>query len=106
MNMPGGAPCIQQWLSSCAGAAPGSTTSSKPYFSNVSWIGSDWSQGMFGYSLGNTLLAPNPSYPNCRTCTWAGDLDCAGMYGMSSYHPGGGNIALVDGSVQDRKSNV
>ncbi len=61
---------------------------------------------MFGYSLGNTLLAPNPNIPNCRTCSWNGDLDCPGMYGMSSFHPGGANIAMADGSVRYLKSST
>ena len=61
---------------------------------------------MYGYSLGNTLLPPNPPYPNCRTCVWAGDFDCACMYGMSSYHPGGGNVAMADGSVHFLKSST
>jgi prepilin-type N-terminal cleavage/methylation domain-containing protein/prepilin-type processing-associated H-X9-DG protein len=106
MNMPLGASYLQSWINTCAGAAPGSTATSQPYFSNASWVGTDWSQGMYGYSLGNTLLPPNPPYPNCRTCTWAGDFDCAGMYGMSSYHAGGGNVALADGSVRFLKSST
>jgi prepilin-type processing-associated H-X9-DG protein len=61
---------------------------------------------MFGYTLGNVLLAPNPPYPNCRTCTWNGDLDCDGMYGLSSYHPGGANVSFADGSVRFIKSST
>ena len=72
----------------------------------MSYLGLSWDQGMFGYTLGNTLLAPNPQYPNCRTCTWIGDWDCPGMYGLSSYHPGGGNIAMADGSVRFLKSST
>jgi prepilin-type N-terminal cleavage/methylation domain-containing protein len=106
MNMPLGANYFQSWMQTCAGAAPGSTQTPQPYFSNASWLGSDWSQGMYGYSLGNTLLPPNPHYPNCRTCLWAGDFDCAGMYGMSSYHAAGGNIAMTDGSVRFLKSST
>jgi prepilin-type N-terminal cleavage/methylation domain-containing protein/prepilin-type processing-associated H-X9-DG protein len=106
MNMPLGANYLQTWLTSCAGAAPGSTRTSQTYFSNASWLGSDWSQGMYGYGLGNTLMSPNSPFPNCRTCVWAGDFDCAGMYGMSSYHAGGANVALADGSVRFLKSSV
>ena len=61
---------------------------------------------MFGWSLGNTLLAPNPNYPNCRTCSWDGDWDCEGMYGLSSFHAGGGNVAMADGSVRFIKSTT
>jgi prepilin-type N-terminal cleavage/methylation domain-containing protein/prepilin-type processing-associated H-X9-DG protein len=105
--MPAGAPAFQQWLNLCAGSAPGSIThGSANWEYNQSYLGSRWQQGMFGYTLGNTLLAPNPNYPNCRTCTWLGDFDCPGMYGMSSFHPGGGNVAFADGSVHFLKSST
>jgi prepilin-type processing-associated H-X9-DG protein len=94
------------WLNSCAAAAPGSIATAPQWEYNMSGIGQTWDQGMFGYSLGNTLLPPNPQYPNCRTCTWNGDLDCPGMYGMSSYHPGGANVSMGDGSVRFLKSST
>ena len=72
----------------------------------MSYLGQSWHQGMFGWTMGNTLLAPNPSYPNCRTCSWDGDMDCEGMYGLSSFHPGGGNVLLADGSVRFIKSST
>lgn len=28
------------------------------------------------------------------------------MYGLSSYHPGGGNVAMADGSVRFLKSSA
>ena len=73
---------------------------------NMSYLGLGWDQGMFGYTLGNVLLPPNPQYPNCRTCTWNGDWDCDGMYGLSSFHPGGANVAFADGSVRFLKSST
>jgi len=104
MNMPLGATQFQTWLQTCASLARTSTAGG--WQLNMSYLGSDWFQGMYGWSLGNTLLAPNPQYPNCRTCTWDGDWDCSGMYGMSSFHPGGGNIAMADGSVKFLKSTT
>jgi prepilin-type processing-associated H-X9-DG protein len=56
--------------------------------------------------LGNTMLAPNPNIPNCRVCTWNGDWDCPMMAGLSSFHPGGGNVAMADGSVRFLKSST
>jgi prepilin-type N-terminal cleavage/methylation domain-containing protein/prepilin-type processing-associated H-X9-DG protein len=95
------------WLNSCAATAPSTTNhGSTNWIYNMSYMGISWDQGIFGYSLGNTMLAPNPQYPNCRTCTWTGDWDCPGMYGLSSYHPGGGNIAMADGSVRFLKSST
>jgi prepilin-type N-terminal cleavage/methylation domain-containing protein/prepilin-type processing-associated H-X9-DG protein len=96
-----------QWLQLCAGAAPGSIGHGDSNWEyNMSYLGQAWNQGMFGWSLGNTLLAPNPSYPNCRTATWNGDWDSTGMWGMSSYHPGGGNVGFADGSVRFLKSST
>jgi prepilin-type processing-associated H-X9-DG protein len=106
LSMPAGAGPFLQWINLCAGAAPGSILGTDNWRTNMSYLGQAWNQGMFGWTLGNTLLAPNPPYPNCRMCTWDGDWDCPGMYGMSSYHPGGGNIAFADGSVRFLKSST
>jgi len=105
-SMPTGAQPFLQWLNQCAGFAPSSTQGAEPWRTNMSYIGQSWNHGMFGYTLGNTLLPPNPKYPNCRTCGWDGDLDCPGMYGMSSYHAGGGNTAFADGSVRFLKASM
>jgi len=102
-TMPTGAADFQTWINTCASTARASVGS---WQVNMSDIGADWAQGLFSYSLGNTLLAPNPQYPNCRTCTWDGDMDCFGMYGLSSFHPGGANVAMVDGSVRFLKNST
>ncbi|WP_169977300.1 DUF1559 domain-containing protein [Tautonia rosea] len=105
-NMPLGAVEFNQWTLSCAAAFPGANQRDPRWHHNVSWVGDSWFQGMYGWTMGNTLLPPNPRFPNCRTCTWQGDLDCPGMYGMSSFHAGGGNILMADGSVRFLKSTV
>jgi prepilin-type N-terminal cleavage/methylation domain-containing protein/prepilin-type processing-associated H-X9-DG protein len=106
-SMPAGSVAFLQWLPMCAGYAPGSITHGGANWEyNMSYLGQAWNQGMFGWTLGNTLLAPNPQYPNCRTCSWNGDWDCPGMYGLSSYHPGGGNVAFADGSARFLKSST
>jgi prepilin-type N-terminal cleavage/methylation domain-containing protein/prepilin-type processing-associated H-X9-DG protein len=111
LNMPLGAQSFQNWINLCAGFAPFSTgvnsqPGNEPWRTNMSYLGQGWYQGMFGWTLGNTLLAPNPRYPNCRACSWDGDFDCEGMYGMSSYHPAGANVAMADGSVRFLKSTT
>jgi prepilin-type N-terminal cleavage/methylation domain-containing protein/prepilin-type processing-associated H-X9-DG protein len=99
-------PAFQTWLNTCAGLAPASTSFNPNWETNMSYLGQDWNQGMFGWTLGNTLLAPNSRWPNCRCCSWDGDWDCPGMYGLSSFHPAGGNVAFADGSVHFLKSST
>jgi prepilin-type N-terminal cleavage/methylation domain-containing protein/prepilin-type processing-associated H-X9-DG protein len=98
---------FRTWLNNCAASAASTTQhGAQNWEYNMSYLGLGWDQGMFGYTLGNTLLAPNPQYPNCRTCNWFGDWDCPEMMGLSSYHPGGANVAFADGSVRFIKSST
>ena len=96
-NMPDvGSAVFQQFLNACVGAAPASVGTNN----NKSTMGRSWANGMMGQTLGTTLLAPNPQYPNCNMQSWGGDMDGPGMYNLSSYHPGGANAAMADGSVR------
>ncbi|ADV60723.1 hypothetical protein Isop_0126 [Isosphaera pallida ATCC 43644] len=105
LNMPAGAVGFRTWIEQCAGLGQNPSTLGD-WRINMSYLGSSWHQGMFGWSLGNALLPPNSPYPNCRTCSWDGDWDCEGMYTMSSFHPGGGNILMADGSVRFLKTTT
>ena len=94
------------FLQTCQGLATASTVGGSNWKTNKSLLGRDWNQGMFGHTLGNTLLPPNPSYYNCNMESWGGDFDAPGMYNLSSYHPGGANVAFADGSVRFVKSST
>ena len=57
--------------------------------------------------MGNVLLPPNPLYPNCSADTSSGNgLGNPAMVGLSSFHSGGCNILLGDGSVKFLKSST
>jgi prepilin-type N-terminal cleavage/methylation domain-containing protein/prepilin-type processing-associated H-X9-DG protein len=96
-----------QFLQTCQGKAPASTNPSNPSWkTNKSQMGREWAQGMFAHTLGTTLLPPNSAYYNCNMESWGGDFDAPGMYNLSSYHPGGANVAFADGSVRFIKSSA
>jgi prepilin-type N-terminal cleavage/methylation domain-containing protein/prepilin-type processing-associated H-X9-DG protein len=104
INMPygasPGASNIINWLTSCK------TSLSTPS-TNKSQQGDSWAFGVFAHSLGNYILAPNPKYPGCVDQTSnASDFDRVGVYSSSSYHAGGANASMCDGSVRFLKETT
>lgn len=65
-----------------------------------SHAGRDWMAPMPTQTIFNTLVPPNWKYPNCQPCSGCGWMDSAGAFPARSYHPGGANHALADGSVR------
>ena len=108
MNMPLGDVdgAFRRWLATippAAGASVGDPALNK------SWLGEMWAAGTCGLGMGNTLLPPNSPYPNAQILGRPGgaeDFDTPGVYGLSSNHPGGAQVALVDGSVRWLKSST
>jgi prepilin-type N-terminal cleavage/methylation domain-containing protein/prepilin-type processing-associated H-X9-DG protein len=114
-NMPfGGTPFVnspfQQFLLQCAGKAQAQQLPGQGgrgvWQENKSELGRTWHEAMLGCALGNVCLPPNPPYPNCQVQGWDGDMDAPGMFTLSSYHPGGCNVAFADGSVRFLKSST
>jgi prepilin-type processing-associated H-X9-DG protein len=90
------------WLNSCATALKVDRTSD-----HTGNLGQHWIMGIPTYTMGNLLLAPNPKYPNCSVVSTSVDaVFQPGMYGMSSYHPGGASILMCDGAVRFLKDST
>jgi hypothetical protein len=62
--------------------------------------GRDWIAPMPAQTVFNTMAPPNWQYPTCQVCVGCGWMDSQGVFPARSYHPGGANHALADGSVR------
>jgi len=99
MNMPLGGQPFNQWMTNCAATARTGT--------QWSTLGQFWCEGLFGNTVGNILVPPNSNYPNCSQNSYGGDNDGAyGSFGLSSFHSGGANVAMGDGSVRFLKATT
>jgi prepilin-type N-terminal cleavage/methylation domain-containing protein/prepilin-type processing-associated H-X9-DG protein len=91
---------FKTWLASCRSGAKA------PYSSSFSTaLGESWVHGLVGYTMGTTLMPPNPPFPNCSAGA-PGTLDAPGMFNMTSNHSGGVNVLMCDGSVKFLKNSL
>jgi prepilin-type N-terminal cleavage/methylation domain-containing protein/prepilin-type processing-associated H-X9-DG protein len=105
-NMPQGGAYVQPALSQCAQIWQTGSDTSYGTNGQRSWNGSFWAMGMYSYSLGNLVVPPNSPFPYCEFWSTNADWDAGGLIGLTSFHPGGANILMADGSVRFLKSSV
>jgi prepilin-type N-terminal cleavage/methylation domain-containing protein/prepilin-type processing-associated H-X9-DG protein len=98
-----GASVFQQWVQDCAAVLKSGRGD------HTSLLGDNWACAIMCETFGNIVLAPNPPYPNCLDATvtnGTAGFAAPGMATLASYHPGGANVLMSDGSVRFLKDST
>jgi len=104
VNMPAGAAVIDAWLQQCVANY---VSGSSPFANGQrSYNGRLWHMGNYAHALGNVVLPPNSNIPDCMAYSDNSDFDVSGLSGLHSFHPGGCNVGMGDGSVKFIKGSI
>jgi len=103
LNLPGGnaGNAFMNWMNACAANINANRVN------HTVRLGANWSLGLCIFSMGNILLPPNSKLHNCSGQD-AGKtgVEFPGVYTLSSFHPGGANVVMCDGSVKYLKDST
>jgi prepilin-type N-terminal cleavage/methylation domain-containing protein/prepilin-type processing-associated H-X9-DG protein len=89
-------PAVRAWMGTCK--------STGKRYNHSAMLGMTWAWALTVYTLGNVVQAPN-TMPNCSANS-ANSVDFQGVYTLSSFHPGGANVLMADGSVKFLKDST
>ncbi len=68
--------------------------------------GANWGHGSMGFSIFNTVVIPNSQASKWSYCDQVDSSSMANFSNANSYHPGGVNTLMADGSVRFIKDSI